>query len=142
MRDPVLDDLSFLSRWRWIAATAPHMYGLADTPAELPPAAVVATDPDSELSARLAQAPTLRRAPEEIVCGRGTRVAAGRRGTWLRLGAASPEARLVVGDLAPVPVRRAIFVASAPSPDGSVVVTCTGASELPLEGVSDAPGPS
>ena len=88
------------------------MYGLADTPAELPRAAVVATDPDPELAARLEQAPTLRRAPEEIVCGRGTRLAAGRRGTWLRLGAAPPEARLFVGDRAPVPVRRAVFVAS------------------------------
>ena len=38
-------------------------------------AAVVATDPDPELAARLEQAPTLRRAPQEIVCGRGTRLA-------------------------------------------------------------------
>ena len=86
--------------------------------------------------------PTLRQAPEEILCGRGTRLAAGRRGTWLRLGAAPPEARLFVGDRAPLPVRRAVFVAPAASPEGSVVVTCTGAPALTLEGVADAPGPS
>ena len=57
----------------------------------------------------------------------GARVSGRRPGTWLRLGAAPPEARLVVGDRAPLPVRRAVFVAPAASPDGSVVVTCTGA---------------
>ena len=118
------------------------MYELADTAAELPRAEVVSTDPDPGLAARLEQAPALRQAPEEILCGRGTRLAAGRRGTWLRLGVAPPEARLVVGDRAPVPVRRAVFVASAASPDGSVVVTCTGAPALTLEGVADASGPS
>lgn len=140
--DPAHGDLSFLSRWRWVAATAPHMYGLADSAAELPSAAVVATDPDPELAARLEQAPTLRRAPQEIVCGRGTRLPSGRRGTWLRLGAAPPEARLFVGDRAPVPARRAVFLASASVPDGSLMVTCTGAAALPLERAADAPGPS
>ena len=140
--DPALDDLSFLSRWRSVGALAPHLYELADTPAELPARRSSPPTRTAGLAARLAQAPALRQAPEEILCGRGTRLAAGRRGTWLRLGAAPPEARLVVGDRAPVPVRRAVFVASVASPDGSVVVTCTGVPALTLEGVADASGPS
>ena len=142
MRDPVHEDLAFLGAWRWVAATAPHMYGLGDTAAQLPRADVVATDPDAGLAATLAQAPTVERAPETIVCGRGTRLAAGSRGTWLRLGPAPPGVRLFVGDRAPLPVRRAVFVSRAASPDGSLVVTCTGAPALALEGVADAPAPA
>jgi 4-amino-4-deoxy-L-arabinose transferase-like glycosyltransferase len=140
--DPADESLAFMGRWAWVGALAPHLYELADTPAQLPRAEVVATDPDPGLAARLEQAPALRQAPEEILCGRGTRLAAGRRGTWLRLGAAPPDARLFVGDRAPLPVRRAVFVAPSASPDASVVVTCTGAPALTLEGVADAPGPS
>jgi len=143
MSDPAHDDLSFLSRWPLVAATAPHLYGLADSAADLPAAAaVVATDPDPELAARLDRAPELRRAPQEIVCGRGTRLPSGRRGTWLRFEEPPAGARLFVGDRAPVPVRRAVFLESASVPDGSLVVTCSGVWALPLERVVDAPAPS
>jgi hypothetical protein len=142
MDDPARDDLGFLSRWRWVGALAPHVYELGDTAAELPRAEVVATDPDPELAARLEQAPILPQAPEELVCGRGTRLAPGQRGTWLRLGEAPPGTRLFVNDRAPLPARRAVFVSPAAAPDGSLVVTCTGAPTLELEGAADASGPA
>ena len=141
MTDPDHDDLSFLGRWPWVGATSRHMYGIADAAAELPGPAVTATDPDRPLAARLAQAPRVSRAPTEIRCGVGTRLLAGDRGTWLLLGEAPAEARLSVGDLAPVPARRAVFVPPMLADDGSLVVGCIGASSLPLAAVVDAPGP-
>ena len=141
MSDPEHDDLSFLSRWRWVGARTPHLYALADRGSELPPGAVVATDPGEGLAARLERAPAIRQAPPEIPCGLATRIAIGRRGTWLRLGVAPPEARLFVNDRAPLPARRAVFVPSG-SPESSLVVRCTGALTLQLEGVADAFGPS
>ena len=140
VRDPALDDLAFLSRWRWVGALAPHLYELADTPAELPRAEVVAIDPDPGLAARLdagAERSGRHRRRSSAGGARVSRPAARERGSaW---APHLPRHVSLVGGRAPLPVRRAVFVAPAASPDGSLVVTCTGVPALALEGARTPP---
>jgi hypothetical protein len=113
--DPETVDHAPLARWRWLGSLAPHSYALADTPRGLRAAAFVATDAPGPLPA-------------------------GRRGTWLRPREQRPAARLAVGDLAPLPLRRALYASPKLAQDGRLPVSCTGARALTLDLV-DAGGP-
>ena len=140
--DPAHDDLTFLARWSWVGALGPHLYALGDSASELPSARFVATDPTGALAVRLAAARTLPGAPRSLSCGEPTRIPAGRRGTWIRFSDAAAEARLfVAADLAPLPVRGAVFVAPGLAERGTITLTCTGAAALDVVKVVDA-GPS
>ena len=141
VNDPLRDELGFMTRWRWVGALAPHLYGLADAVSRLPPAGVVATDPDPQLAATLRRAPSVRGAPDTVTCGLGERARAGRLGTWLLFDKATPSARLSVGGLAPLPVRRAVFVAPGIDERGTIVFACSGAEHLSLRRVVDARAP-
>jgi hypothetical protein len=139
--DAAHDDLGFMSRWGWVGSLGPHLYGLGGSAAELPAASLVSTDPDAGVSARLEAADPLPGAPEAIRCGGATRVPAGANGTWIRFVQPAREARVFVGDLAPVPARETIFVSTALAERGTFVVRCSGAASLQLDGVFDAPPP-
>ncbi len=139
--DPVQEDLDFMTRWRWVGALAPHLYGIADAGARLPRGGVVATDPDPPLAARLDRAPSVPGPPDAVTCGVGTRVRAGRSGTWLLFADPAPGARISIAGLAPVPARRAVFVGPDLDENGTIVMTCSGAAFLQVAGVVDAPAP-
>jgi hypothetical protein len=141
MVDPLHDDLGFMTRWRWVGALAPHLYGLADAASRLPRAGVVATDPDPRLAARLGRAPSVPGAPDALTCGLGARARAGEAGTWLLFADPASGARVSIGGLAPVPARRAVFVAPALYENGTIVLTCSGAASLQVARVVDAPAP-
>ena len=142
MVDPIHDDLGFTTRWRWIGALAPHLYGLADSAARLPRADLVATDPDAQLTAGLDRAPSVPGAPRALTCGMDTRMRSGGSGTWLLFADSAPGARVGVGGLAPVPGRRAVFVAPGLAENGTIVLRCTGAEYLSVRRIVDAPRPS
>ena len=80
-------------------------------------------------------------APGALKCSAGTRIRAGRAGTWLLFAEAAPGARVSVDGLAPVPARRAVFASPALARNGTLVVSCAGREELSLVGVLDAPAP-
>jgi Dolichyl-phosphate-mannose-protein mannosyltransferase len=141
MVDPVHDELAFMERWRWVGALGPHLYGLADSPARLPEAPLVTADPGRRLSARLGRARVVRGAPGVITCGRATRIPAGREGTWIHLAELPRDARLFVGELAPVPARSFVFVSPSLAEDGAFVARCSGAQSLSVRRVVDAPPP-
>lgn len=140
MVDPAHDDLAFMERWRWVGALGRHLYGLADTAADLPRADVVSTDPDPGLSARLGRAASLPGSPESIRCGGGTPVETGEEGTWIVLDEPAPGARVFVGARAPVPARGAVFVSPRLTSGGIVTVGCSGATRLAVRRVVAAPG--
>lgn len=139
--DPEHEDLAFMERWRWVGALGSHLYGLADLAARLPSATLIATDPDPGLAGRLARAPSVDGAPSAVSCAAGTRVRAGRSGTWLLLARSGAGTRVSVGGLASVPARSAVFVAPALAEHGAVVVSCAGRDELGLLRVVDGPAP-
>ena len=141
MVDPLNDDLGFMTRWRWVGALAPHLYGLADSASRLPPAGVVATDPGPRAGHEAPPGTLGSGAPGTVTCGLGTRVRAGGSGTWLLFADPASNARVSVGGLAPVPARRAVFVAPALDENGTLVLTCSGAASLPVARVVDAPAP-
>ena len=139
--EPQTEDLGFMGRWQWVGALAPHLYGLADVASQVPPSELLATDPGPDLAHTLEGAAPVPGTPGTLKCGAGTRIRAGRSGTWLLFAGAAPGARVSVDDLAPVPARRAIFVAPALAEDGTLVVSCAGRDELGLLRVVDAPAP-
>jgi hypothetical protein len=139
--EPQSEDLGFMDRWQWVGALAPHLYGIADDAAQLPRAYLVATDPGRGLEARLDRAEPVDGAPGALKCSAGTRIRAGRSGTWLLLADAAPGARVSVDGLAPVPARHAVFASPALTRDGTLVVSCAGPDQLDLLRVLDAPAP-
>ena len=139
--EPEREDLGFMDRWRWIAALGPHLYGLADSASHLPPADLLATDPGRSLAGRLDRAAPVVGAPGALKCAAGTRLRAGRAGTWLLFAEAAPGARVSVDGLAPVPARRAVFASPALARNDTLVVSCAGREELSLFSVLDAPPP-
>jgi hypothetical protein len=141
MADPLDENLGFMTRWRWIGALGPHLYGLADSVARLPRTDVVTTDPGPGLSALLNREPSVGDPPQSLACGVGTRIRAGESGTWIVFAEPPPSARVSVAGLAPVPARRALFVAPALNENRTIVLTCSGAESLPLARVVDASGP-
>jgi hypothetical protein len=139
MADAAHDDLAFMGRWRWVSALGRHLYGVADTAAGLPHADVVSTDPAPGLNARLGRVGSLPGSPEWIRCGVGTPVRTGAEGTWIVLDDPAPGARVFVGDRAPVPARRAVFVSPRLAAGGVVTVGCSGAERLAVRRVVAAP---
>ena len=139
--EPLREDLGFMERWRWVGALGPHLYGLADVGARLPAADLLATDPGPSLAGRLDRASSVVGAPGALKCSAGTRIRAGRAGTWLLFAEAAPGARVSVDGLAPVPARRAVFASPALTRNGTLVVSCAGRDELSLVGVLDASAP-
>ncbi len=139
--EPQREDLGLLDRWQWVGALGPHLYGLGDHASQAPPAELVATDPGRKLSATLERATPVDGAPGALECSEGTRIRAGRSGTWLLFADVSRGARVSVDDLAPVPARRAVFVSPALAEKGTFVVSCAGRGELALVRVVNAPAP-
>lgn len=139
--DAAHDDLRFLSRWRWVGALGPHLYAIADSPAQLSGSQFVATNEVGAL-ARLESGGTVVAGSRLLRCDRPTRFPSGRRGTWIRFAELPPDARVFVSaDLVPLPVRRAVFVGPELAARGQLTLSCTGAESLGVEGVIDAPGP-
>lgn len=139
--DPDREDLAFMDRWRWVGALGPHLYGLADVASRLPPADLLATEPGRSLTGRLDDATPVVGAPGALKCSVGTRIRAGRSGTWLLFAETAPGARVSVDGLAPVPARRAVFASRALAENGTLVVSCEGHDQLGLLRVLDAPAP-
>lgn len=128
-------DDAFLSRWRWVGARGQHLYSLADSARELAPSLLLATD---------AAAPSGERLVGErfaLACDRTATIPYGERGTWIRFGRATVGARLLVGDFAPLPVRRFAFVSQELARDGRLSLSCSGARSLPVLEVVSAPPP-
>jgi hypothetical protein len=139
--DPQTADLGFLSRWKWVGALGPHLYSIADSPAELPSSQIVATDAGPAVMNTLMSGATLTE-NQRMPCGIPVRIPSGKRGTWIRLARAAPSARLAVSDaLAPVPARQVIFVSRQLAERGRLRITCTGARSLDVIEVADAGGP-
>jgi hypothetical protein len=139
--EPEREDLGFMDRWAWVGALGPHLYGLGDVASQVPPAYVLVTDPGRKLAARLDRAAPVVGAPGELKCSAGTRIRAGRSGTWLLFPDASPGARVSVDGLAPVPARRAVYASPALAEDGTLVVSCAGRDQLVLLRVVNALAP-
>lgn len=132
--DPPRTDLTPLERWRWLGSLASHSYALADSPRQLRGAPFIATDTSAPTRA------TIRRSVR-VPCGQSTHIPAGRQGTWIRSRSDAPQALLTVTeDLAPLPVRPAMFVAAELAQDGRLELSCAGSPSLVID-VIDAPGP-
>ena len=128
-------DLRPLTRWRWLGALGPHTYGIADTASELPESRVVATN-----AGQLPEGRPLR-GGVQIRCGRPTRIPSGGHGTLIRLQTALPTTTVTVAaDLAPLPARRALFVAPGLATAGSIPLTCSGRRSMRVD-VFDASSP-
>ena len=134
--DPTLFDAAALDRWRWIGSIGPHSYTLASVPHELADAWFVATDAPGP-----PRAGTLLRQGLRIPCGQqAARIPAGVRGTWIVSTTRTLDARVEVSaNLAPLPVRRALFVATELGRGGEVTLSCEGTPALVVD-VIDAPG--
>lgn len=135
--DPQHGDLERLDRWRFVGALDRNLYALADRPAELSEslalttdyAAVVNADPD-ETQAR------------EISCDKPVSIRSGAHGTWIRFAPSEPRAQVTVSsELAPLPVRGALYVGPELSSKGLVTLTCAGVPTLRIVGVSDGRRP-
>jgi hypothetical protein len=133
--DPSDTDLRPLTRWRWLGALGPHTYGIADTANELPGSRFVATDSRPLPVGRLA------RRDVHVRCGRPIRIPSGAHGTLIRLQETFPTTRVTVSaDLAPLPARRALFVAPGLATAGSIPLTCSGRRSLRVD-IFDASSP-
>ena len=139
-RDPAHDDVTFFSRWKWVGARGPHMYGLADSRERLPASPLVSAAPDEAFVARLRSGMRLRHA-RRLQCDRPNELRSGRRGTWLLPSTPEPNARLFVANLAPVPLRGPVFVSRSLAASGTLTVLCTGVGSITLDAVVDADGP-
>jgi hypothetical protein len=139
--DPQSEDLGFMDRWGWVGALGPHLYGLADVATRLPDTDLLATNPGPSLADALDHAAPVVGPPGSLKCSVGTRIRAGRSGTWLLFAEAAPGARVTVDGLAPVPARSAVFASPRLAEDGTLVVSCEGRDELGLLRVVDAPPP-
>ena len=134
--EPNDGDISPLARWRWLAALDTHIYGIADSAPELPESPFIATDDASEMPTGAVLRRGLR-----IACGQPARIPGGERGTLIVVRDPSPSTRVSVSDeLAPLPARRAIHVASELTNAGALTIRCSGQESLTLD-VRDAPSP-
>jgi hypothetical protein len=134
--EPNDGDLSPLERWHWVGALGTHTYGIADSATELPESPFVATDDASSLPA----GPVLKRRLR-IRCGAPAKIPRGARGTLILLSDPEPTTRIKVSDgLAPLPARRAIYVARELADAGALTLMCTGQESLTLD-IRDAPSP-
>lgn len=134
--DPAGMDPKPLERWGWLGSLAPHSYAIAESPEELRGAEFVATDSvvRSDSTTRLQR--NLR-----IPCGEPINIPAGSEGTWILPKSEARDALLTVSEeLAPLPGRRALFVAPRLARDGKVLVSCVGPPALVVD-VVDAPPP-
>jgi hypothetical protein len=128
-------DLSPLERWPYVGALDRNVYALGNDATQLSQARFAVTD------AGPATAFTPR--PLRIRCGEPVSLRAHDTGTWLRLSAAMPSARLRVSDeLGALPARRYAWIAPA-APGQDVRVTCAGAPSVTVEAIAaggvDAP---
>jgi Gpi18-like mannosyltransferase len=141
--DPAKDDIAITRRWTWSGPIGPRTYALGATPAAVGDAGVLTSD-DVALYDRTARsASALSAAPLTIACdGAGHQVPAGTTGTWLRVRPA-PGARMsLTPRLAPVPARGLIVVTPQITFGYPYVwLSCTGARQIVVEGVLDAPAP-
>jgi Dolichyl-phosphate-mannose-protein mannosyltransferase len=135
---PAEEDLKPLARWRWLGALTPHLYAIAENATELRGSQFVGTDDPSALSTAHR---TLQRGVT-IVCGTPKRVRSGRSGTLILISDPSPGDRVSVSDeLAPLPTRRAVFVAPELATGGTLTLACSGRPSLVVD-VLEAPLPS
>lgn len=129
------EPIDYLRRWPWVGALGPHLYSLAESPAGLRGARVLATT-----ARTLPAGKVLTTTPATIRCdSSGTTIATGARATWLALAASPREARIRVDGLAPLPVRPVEIVVSA---TGRLRVGCTGAGAVTIRRAVDAPPPA
>lgn len=139
---PTRTDLGFLSRWHWVGARSPHTYSMADSPAQLAPSPFVVTDDTASAREWLASAQTLVAERFTIPCDRPVGIPSGEGGTWIRFGRLGARGRISVSDdLAPLPVRRLVFVAPELARGDRITISCTAASSLPVVEVVAAPPP-
>lgn len=132
VREPSESELAPLTRWRWLSAVSPHVYGVADSRSELPAAPLAATDDISTP----ALSRVLRRGVR-IRCGEPVSIPGGELGTQLRLRSSRPGARISVTDsYAPVPARKTILVAAELASGGTLSVTCAGPRWLTVDVLS------
>jgi hypothetical protein len=140
IRDPLEDDdddLTTLGRWRWLGALGPHTYGIADEATALADSQFIATDDAGAIPSGRVLSRGLR-----IRCGERTAIPSGNRGTLIVPSGYRPTARLIVSDeLAPLPVRRAIFVGPRVADGRSLTLRCTGQPALVVD-VLEARPPS
>ncbi|HYK99121.1 MAG TPA: glycosyltransferase family 39 protein [Candidatus Acidoferrales bacterium] len=139
--DPWSNPLWISRAWRWVGSRAFSLYRMADAPAGVADAFVIATDEPSVADVAAAGR-VLTSAPLRIPCGfDGLDVPSGGRGTLLELRIGYPiDARLDVGHAgSPLPARHWVWLPAAATPSGGMVrVTCGGASELVVDRVIDA----
>ena len=139
--DPSRDDLYVARHWRWTGAVSPRVYRLADTPAELRGAPVIATDDRGVYDAAAQNGRELLRSPLVIPCdATGADVPVGRAGTLLRLRQDySPYARVWLTYITgPMPVRTVMGLDVIGALGASSVrVTCAGTQALTVESVLD-----
>jgi hypothetical protein len=134
--EPNDGDISPLARWPWLSALDTHIYGIADSAAELPESTFIATDDASEMPTGAVLRRGLR-----IACGQPAMIPGGERGTLILIRDPLPSTRVSVSDeLAPLPARRAMHVASELTDAGTLTIRCSGQESLTVD-VRDAPSP-
>jgi hypothetical protein len=130
---PELDTPSVreLDRWSHIGALDRNLYVLADDAGELDvPAFATNEGPGVPLA----------QGAVEVPCDRPHALAVRSPGTWLRFAAAVPDARIQASDeLAPLPVRRFVWVSSELASQGGVQLFCTGTSSVTIEAMGAGP---
>ena len=80
-------------------------------------------------------------APGALKCSAGTRIRAGRAGTWLSSQRLPPGLACRSTASRPFPRDAAVFASPALARNGTLVVSCAGREELSLVRVLDAPAP-
>ena len=140
--DPENGDLERLNRWRFVAVLDRNLYALADRTADLSPSLAVATD-DPNVLPRVSGLPRAEPKSLRITCERPTTIRSGSLGTWIRFATPiEPRAQLTVSsELAPLPVRRFVYVAPELASGGKLTLTCRGVPSLVAESIEDGPGP-
>jgi hypothetical protein len=125
--DPRLLDAEPLERWSWIGSIGPHVYVLGTSPETVPRASFLATDEPSRARRVLLRG-------VRIPCRGPFRLPAGTHGTWIRSTVGAPTIGVSVsGGLAALPLRRGLFVSPDLTRDGSLHVTCRGASSITVD---------
>ena len=134
--DPRNGDLQQLDRWRFVGALDQNLYALADQPEDLSGALAVSTDQEP-----VDATPT--KGHFSMKCGRFKSVPIGVRGAWVEFAPTESRAQVVVSDaLAPLPVRRALYVAPELSSNGRLTIACRGVESIQIIGVRYGAGPA
>ena len=137
VRQPEETDLTPLGRWPWLASLSANVYGVADSFEELPSSRLLATS-----DARVAPERMLRHGVRATCDGGATRIPSGTHGTLVQVTSPSAAARVWVSkQLAPLPARRAIFVAPELATNGTLALRCAGPAALTVD-VSDTTFPA